>query len=229
MSRMRLLLRLAVTAATARSTRAFYDRASSFYEPLFTDHLPHVQMMAAALAEEFPAKDRIKVLDLACGTGALTRQLDERGFCVTGLDFSLQSLYKLNQAARTVRLIQADAAALPVAPASFDVITCMGAWRHFPEPQRVLAEICRVLRPRGIFLVGYFPPKLGGLVSVPSGARGKAIVFLYGRLMRLLNYSDRTDGELERQTVRGIEMAFAKCRRIQSGRKEYLIFAESPR
>jgi len=229
MPNMRLLLKLAVIAATSRSTRVFYDRVSPFYELLFTDHLSHIRTMAAAVAEEFPAEHRIKVLDIACGTGALSRRLEEQGFSVTGLDFSFQSLCRLRQTTNTIRPIQADAAALPLCSAAFDVVTCMGAWRHFRDPQRVLKEICRVLRSDGIFFVGYFPPKLGGLFSVPTGRLGKAIVFFYGCIVRLLKYHDRADQEMERQTLQMIELAFAKYRLIQSGKREYLIFAESPR
>jgi ubiquinone/menaquinone biosynthesis C-methylase UbiE len=183
--------------------------------------------MAAVMSADFP--HRIKVLDIACGTGALSRRLEEQGFCVTGLDFSFQSLRRLNQATNTIRLIQADAAALPFGSSSFDVVTCMGAWRHFPDPWRVLREVCRVLRSDGIFFVGYFPPKLGGLLSVPTGSFGKAIVLLYGCVMRLLKYNDRADQELERQTLRMIDLAFTKYCLIQSGKSEYVILAESPR
>ncbi len=227
MPNLRLLLKLAGVAATSRSTRVFYDRVSPFYELLFTDHLSHIRTMAAVMGKEFP--HRIKVLDIACGTGALSRRLEEQGFCVTGLDFSFQSLRQLNEATNTIRLIQADAATLPFGSASFDVVTCMGAWRHFPDPQLVLHEICRVLRRDGIFFVGYFPPKLGGLLSVPAGTLGKAIVFFYGCVMQLLKYNDRTDQEMESQTLRMIELTFTKYRLVQSGKREYLILAESPR
>lgn len=47
--------------------------------------------------------------------------------------------------------------------------------------------------------------------------------------MRLLKYNDRADPEMERQTLRMIELAFTKHRLIQSGKSEYLILAESPR
>jgi ubiquinone/menaquinone biosynthesis C-methylase UbiE len=228
MARMRLLLKLGVIAATSRSTRIFYDRLSPFYDSLFTDHLRHVQKMAAVLAEEFPAKHGIKVLDLACGTGALSRRLEEFGFCATGLDFSFQSLCWLKKAASSVRLIQADASALPFGSGSFDVVTCMGAWRHFADPRRVLHEVCRVLRPDGIFFVGYFPPKLGGIVSVPTSKLGKAILFLYGCVIRLLNYTDRTGHEAECQILRMTDSAFLEHRLIQSGTHEHLILAKAP-
>ena len=223
------LLKLTAIAATSGSTRVFYDRVSPFYEQLFTDHLPHIRAMAAAVGEGFRGEHQIEVLDIACGTGALTRRLEERGFCVTGLDFSFESLRRLNQTTRSIRLIQADASVLPFGPCCFDAVTCMGAWRHFPEPQRVLDEVCRVLRPDGVFFVGYFPPKLGGLLSVPSGRLGKATAFLYERVVRLLNYDDRANQEIEREILRMIEVAFTKQRLIQSHKREYLIVAESPR
>jgi ubiquinone/menaquinone biosynthesis C-methylase UbiE len=225
---MRLLLRMAVIAATSRSTRVFYDRVSAFYELVFTDHLVHARTMAATVSEEFPRRGRIKILDVACGTGVLSRRLDEQGFSMTGLDFSLQSLRRLKQASGAIPLIQADAAALPFGSASFDVVTCLGAWRHFPDPLRVLHEICRVLRPDGVFLVGYFPPKLGGLFSIPTSWLGKAIVTLYGCAIRLLKYSDRIDGEMEEGTLRMVKLAFARVQRIESGTKHYLILAGSP-
>lgn len=223
------LLKLTAIAATSGSTRVFYDRVSPFYEQLFTDHLPHIGAMAAAVGEGFRGERQIEVLDIACGTGALTRRLEERGFCVTGLDFSFESLRRLNQTTRSIRLIQADASVLPFGPCCFDAVTCMGAWRHFPEPQRVLDEVCRVLRPDGVFFVGYFPPKLGGLFSVPSGRLGRATAFLYERVVRLLNYDDRANQEIEREILRMIEVAFTKQRLIQSHEREYLIVAESPR
>lgn len=225
---MRLLLRMAVIAATSRSTRVFYDRVSPFYELVFTDHLLHARTMAATISEEFPRSAGIKILDVACGTGVLSRRLKEQGFSMTGLDFSLQSLQRLKQTASAISIIQADAATLPFGSASFDVVTCLGAWRHFPDPLRVLHEICRVLRPDGVFLVGYFPPKLGGLFSMPTSWLGKAIVILYGCAIRLLKYNDRIDEEMEQGTLRMVNLAFARVRRIESGMNHYLILAASP-
>jgi ubiquinone/menaquinone biosynthesis C-methylase UbiE len=220
---------MAVIAATSRSTRVFYDRVSEFYELVFTDHLQHARTMVATLGEEFPLSANIKTLDVACGTGVLSRLLEEQGFSITGLDFSLPSLRRLKQTAGVIPLIQADAAALPFGSASFDVVTCLGAWRHFPDPLRVLREICRVLRPDGVFLVGYFPPKLGGLFSIPTNWLGKAIVILYGCAIRLMKYNDRIDEEMERGTLQMIKVAFVQARRIESGMNHYLILAGAPR
>lgn len=225
---LRLLLRIGVIAATSHSTRIFYDRVSAFYELVFTDHLQHARTMATTLSQEFLRPAGIKILDVACGTGVLSRRLEEQGFSVVGLDFSLQSLRRLKETAGAIPLIQADAASLPFGSACFDVVTCLGAWRHFPDPERVLHEICRVLRPDGLFLVGYFPPKLGGLFSIPPNWLGKAIVIVYGRAIRLLKYNDRIDAEMERRTLEMVKLAFARVRRIDSGMDHYLILARSP-
>jgi ubiquinone/menaquinone biosynthesis C-methylase UbiE len=224
----RLLLRLVGIAATSRSTRVFYDRVSAFYELVFTDHLIHAQTMAATLTEEFPRRTGVKILDVACGTGVLSRRLGEHGFSVTGLDFSLQSLRRLKQMAGAIPLIQADAVALPFGSACFDAVTCLGAWRHFPDAQGVLHEICRVLRPGGVFLVGYFPPKLAGLFSAPANWLGKTISILYACAIRLLNHNDNVDEEMERGTLRMVKMTFSRVRRIESGAGYYLILAGSP-
>jgi ubiquinone/menaquinone biosynthesis C-methylase UbiE len=225
----RQLVKLCFIAATSRSTRDFYDRVSAFYESVFTDHLVHARTMETTLGEEFTDTAKIAVLDVACGTGTLTRRLKAQGFCATGLDFSLESLRRLKHSADSIPTLQADAAALPFASASFDVVTCLGAWRHFPDPHRVLNQIRRVLRPHGIFLVGYFTPKLGGLFSVPKGRFGRVVVALYRWIIRLLNYNDRVDQEMEREILQMINLGFVKVRRIESGKDSYILLAASPR
>ena len=50
------------------------------------------------------------------------------------------------------RLSQGDAAALPWKDATFSAVTCMDAFPFFPAPERVLAEVLRVLRPGGRML-----------------------------------------------------------------------------
>ena len=224
----RLLLKLAGIAVRSRSTRDFYDQIAPFYDSVFTDHLLHIRALIDALTEVCPSGRQVKVLDVACGTGALSRRLVEAGFSVTGVDFSFQSLRLLSQTNRKIPVVQADSIRLPFASSAFDVVTCMGAWRHFPNAQGVLQEICRVLRPRGILCLGYFPPKLGGIFAVPRNRIGETIVRLYGWLIRLLKYDDRTDHELELETIRMVELKFAEYRLIQSSKTEYLILAESP-
>ena len=86
------------------------------------------------------------VLDLACGTGDLCRDLAARGYTPVGIDFSAGML----AAARvTAPLVRADGAALPLATAGVDGVTCGFALRNFVDLDAVFAECARVLRPGG--------------------------------------------------------------------------------
>jgi demethylmenaquinone methyltransferase/2-methoxy-6-polyprenyl-1,4-benzoquinol methylase len=88
------------------------------------------------------------IVDLACGTGDLCRDLATRGYAPVGIDFSAGML----AAARIdVPLVRGDGAALPVATGSIDGITCGFALRNFVDLDAVFGECARVLRPGGRF------------------------------------------------------------------------------
>ena len=89
-----------------------------------------------------------RVLDLACGTGDLCRDLAARGFRPVGVDFSAGMLAAAHVDAPLVR---GDGAALPVAQAAFDGLTCGFALRNFVDLDAVFAECARALRPGGRF------------------------------------------------------------------------------
>jgi demethylmenaquinone methyltransferase/2-methoxy-6-polyprenyl-1,4-benzoquinol methylase len=86
------------------------------------------------------------VLDLACGTGDLCRELESAGLAPVGVDLSFGML----AAARTdAPLLQGDALRLPVRAGSVDGVTCGFALRNLVELAPFFAELARVLRPGG--------------------------------------------------------------------------------
>jgi len=91
------------------------------------------------------------VLDVATGTGLVAAELRSRGFDVTGVD---QSPGMLAVARRRfdgkVELVEASAEALPFAECSFDHLTFTYLLRYVDDPSSTLAELARVVRPRGI-------------------------------------------------------------------------------
>ncbi len=87
-----------------------------------------------------------RVLDLACGTGDLCRELERAGYLPVGFDFSHGMLAH----ARTeAPLVQADALHLPVADAAADGITCGFALRNVVSLPALCTELGRVVRPGG--------------------------------------------------------------------------------
>lgn len=91
------------------------------------------------------------VLDLACGTGALCRELERAGHRAVGYDFSAGMLARARTAAPLVR---ADILRLPVPRGVADGITCGFALRNVVDLPGLFREAGRVLRPggRAVFL-----------------------------------------------------------------------------
>ena len=89
------------------------------------------------------------VLDLACGTGDLCEQVLARGARVVGADFSREMLRGAVARGIEVDFTNADAAQLPIASSSIDVVTCGFALRNFVSLPEVFDEIARVLKPGG--------------------------------------------------------------------------------
>ncbi|MDX2132864.1 MAG: bifunctional demethylmenaquinone methyltransferase/2-methoxy-6-polyprenyl-1,4-benzoquinol methylase UbiE [Planctomycetota bacterium] len=97
------------------------------------------------------------VLDVACGTGALTRAFAARSpaSLVIGADYTramLDIAARDRPDARTT-YIEADAMRLPMADASVDVVSIAFGIRNVQDPRRALGEFARVLRPGGRLVV----------------------------------------------------------------------------
>ena len=103
----------------------------------------------------------VAVLDIACGTGSqlvANREAAPRARLV-GLDRSRGMLQEARRKAPGIAWIEADAAILPFAEASFDFVFCQFAFHHFPAKADFLREARRVLRPGGRFALHNLCPQ----------------------------------------------------------------------
>ena len=99
----------------------------------------------------------LRILDLACGSGAPSIPLAKLvlpGGSVAGLDLSREPLKvaRLRAAERSLKNIfylQGNAQALPFPGACFDRVTCRFGAMFFPDPTVAFREAARVLRPGG--------------------------------------------------------------------------------
>ena len=136
------------------------------------------------------------VLDLACGTGDLCRELTKAGMRPIGADLSFGML----AAARTeAPLVHGDALRLPLPTGAVDGVTCGFALRNFVDLGAFLSEVGRVVRPGGriallevaeppnrvlrwghAFYFGKVVPRIGALLSDADAYRylPKSVAYL---------------------------------------------------
>jgi ubiquinone/menaquinone biosynthesis C-methylase UbiE len=104
-----------------------------------------------------------RAVDAACGTGRHTRRLAELGHDVLGVDTTRAMLDRARATAPRARFVIGDLRALPVAPASVDLVTCSLALDHAPDLLTPVAEMARVVRPGGRVIISDVHPVLSAL------------------------------------------------------------------
>ena len=124
-------------------------------------------------------------LDAACGTGRHARRLAGLGHHVTGVDASPAMLARARAAVPQATFRDGDLSALPLEPASVDLVVCALALEHVAGLGAAIAELSRVLRPGGhMVLSGLHPAAaaLGGAAYFQDAAGGAGVVQGYGHL-----------------------------------------------
>lgn len=101
------------------------------------------------------------VLDVACGTGAVARVAAKGGARVTGLDLNAGMLAVargVQSPGGQINWIEGSALDLPFPSDSFDVVLCQLGLQFFPDPERALREMRRVLRSHGRAALSVYSP-----------------------------------------------------------------------
>jgi len=111
---------------------------------------------AADLATRLRARSPSRVLEVAAGTGVVTRALaaalDERvAIVATDLNQAMLDHAAAAPIGRAVEWRQADAMSLPFADGEFDVVVCQFGVMFFPDKPKAFSEMRRVLRRGGLF------------------------------------------------------------------------------
>ena len=122
------------------------------------DHQPvvrHEELLANMIAIA-PVKGK-KILEVGAGMGGDSIFLAKIGGVVTVVDFTKEALGLISHNAKKegvkIRTVQTDARNMPFADNTFDIIFHQGLLEHFKEPQALLEEQKRVLKPGGYIVV----------------------------------------------------------------------------
>ncbi len=130
------------------AVRTMFDRIAPRYDGLNRLLTAGLDRRWRRLAVDFvdPGPGDV-VLDLACGTGDLCEMAAARGADVVGVDFAGEMLRGAQRRAVRARLVQGDAARLPLPDAYARGALCGFALRNFVSLPEVFAELARVLAP----------------------------------------------------------------------------------
>jgi SAM-dependent methyltransferase len=126
----------------------FYDRKMG---PLLFE--PYADELVARV----PVRDALRVLEIACGSGIVTRRLREalpESASLVATDLNVDMLGYAREAvpATGIEWRHADMQALPFADGAFDVVVCQFGFMFPPDKPQAFREARRVLAPGGVLL-----------------------------------------------------------------------------
>jgi len=135
--------------------REYGSNASENYERFFVPAIG--APLAADLVERAKIQPGERVLDVACGTGIVTRMATERAGdtgSVTGLDINPGMLAVARAVCpRGIGWQEASAEDMPLPDNGFDVVLCQASLMFMPDKEKALHEMYRLLAPGGRVLL----------------------------------------------------------------------------
>ncbi len=136
------------------SSQAQFDRQAALYA---TSAVHRHGASLPVLIEYAAVRPGEVALDVATGTGNTAIALSAAGAEVTGLDVSPKMLKmaegRAAEEGQTIRFVEGSAESIPFEDATFDLVTARHAPHHFRDVAKFLAEVVRVLKPGGRFVM----------------------------------------------------------------------------
>ncbi|MCD7947605.1 MAG: class I SAM-dependent methyltransferase [Oscillospiraceae bacterium] len=139
--------------AKLKSKKTFNHQAATY------DHDAkgqHARKLYPALVNTISGLSYETILDLGCGTGAVLKRITDNDARIKayGVDFSENMLAQAKQKLGDSAILTfGDAEHLPFDNEFFDVVYCNDSFHHYPSPEAVLAEVRRVLKKNGVFVL----------------------------------------------------------------------------
>ncbi|NPA39916.1 MAG: methyltransferase domain-containing protein [Thermodesulfobacteria bacterium] len=134
---------------------SYFDKIAKKYDSWFDTKVGrYVLSTEKRLVKELlpEVKDKL-VLDLGCGTGLFT-ELVLSAKKVFGLDLSKNMLAIAKDKLKKAYFVNGDAYFLPFKSSIFDFVLSITVFEFIKEPEKVISEIYRVLKPGGKTLIG---------------------------------------------------------------------------
>jgi SAM-dependent methyltransferase len=140
--------------------RVNYDEIAHLYDEPARDHQVDRYLRAFLDLNPNIEQSKVRVLDVGCGTGKQLRanRSTLHDLQMIGLDRFRGMLRVGKSACPSVAWIQGDGAELPFASGSFDYATSQFSYQHVRNTEKLIAELFRVLKPSGRFVMTNIDP-----------------------------------------------------------------------
>ena len=141
--------------ASRESDKVFSGSIPKLYEECLVPLI--FQPYAEDIARRLAARSLSRVLEIATGTGVVTRHLASAlpasvSIVATDLNRPMLDMAAKIGTSRPVEWREADAMQLPFDDAQFDAVVCQFGVMFFPDKPKAYAEARRVLKPGGVLL-----------------------------------------------------------------------------
>ena len=142
-----------VDALDAARKQRFYDGIADSFDAIMNpyDLQQRLRIVCHELLDAGELRGR-RVLDVGCGTGWFSREIERAGGRVVALDIGVKLLEKVGDKCGAAR-VAGDACGLAFTDNSFDIVVSSECIEHTVDPRQALAEMCRVLKPGGVLVV----------------------------------------------------------------------------
>lgn len=197
----------------------------------------HVVRFVARRFYAAPDHGAVRLLDAGCGTGASAWFMASEGFAVSGIDGAPTAIERgrarMRDANLDVDLRVGELLELPWPDAHFDgvVMNCVLSHNLLAYGVRAVAEVRRVLKPGGWFLLSEFTDRTWGYgagTALGDGAfrdiadgpfAGKGLVQLFGRAQIARMMDGLADVEVERTSYTAMQQREVVEQWVAQGRK----------
>lgn len=210
-------------SAKETANRIFSSLAASYDRILDWTTLLQDRYWKAWLISRAAPRRSDRILDIGCGTCILEERFEGTGCAVVGLDLTpeMLSFAQVKRLSCVHGLVNGDAEALPFRDSSFDiVVSCYVA--KYCDPERLAADVARVLKPDGRLLMYDFARPKGpalpllalytyGLLRLAGWLLGpvdRGVAYTFSELPRLIRcstWNERAPASLNRNRVKVIE------------------------
>ncbi len=153
---------MSIHKAKKKIAKGYFDRWAHTYDGSILQHIvfrSSHKMLFKEVTSNNNIRARFRILDVGCGTGELAYKLaghlEESE--IHGVDISDTMIEKANakKNGRDINFKVGDVEELPYEDNTFDVITCSHSFHHYPNKEKAISEMYRVLKSDGRLMIIY--------------------------------------------------------------------------